>query len=462
MHSPKLQDLPIDPTTILTKQQAVEIDVYCENDLDTTIDLYNLLTSEIELRKQMSEEYGMDMRSKSDAQIAEVVIKTAIETTTGKRLFRANKLPTVVNYAVPDFINFINPELNEMVHKITRSDFTINDAGNVVLPDFLAKKPLIIGTTKYKIGVGGLHSQEKSTNWVSNNEVMIIEKDVISFYPRIILNEELYPKRLGRPFLDVYSGLVKRRITAKKAGDKKTAESLKVSVNGTYGKLGSKWSVLYSPDLMLSVTLTGQLSLLLLIEMLEHHNIQVVSANTDGLVSLVRKSQYVMYQAVCLDWELATGFVLEDTYYQALYSRDVNNYLAIKPDGSYKGKGIFTLNSLRKNPQCEIVIEAVIAYLLNGSKLRQHFLGCNNITKFLAVRMVNGGAIWKGQDVGKVVRWAYTLNGNTIHYKKNNNKVPKSDGSEPFQDLPDKLPAIDYDRYEAEAIAILKNLNITY
>lgn len=61
--------------------------------------------------------------------------------------------------------------------------------------------------------------------------------------------------------------------------------TFKIVLNGTFGKLGSKYSFLYSPNLMIQVTITGQLALLMLIEALEAAGISVVSANTDGIVS---------------------------------------------------------------------------------------------------------------------------------------------------------------------------------
>ena len=164
---------------------------------------------------------------------------------------------------------------------------------------------------------------------------------------------ELFPPQMGRTFLSTYTSLINQRVAAKKqAGELKkkikelgdsapasmigdfeyadaTNEGLKVCINGTYGKLGSSFSLLYSPSSMLAVTMTGQLSLLMLIETLELHGFRVVSGNTDGFVTLVPKDKYDLYDGLCLDWELKTGFNLEETQYKGLYSRDVNNYFAL-------------------------------------------------------------------------------------------------------------------------------------
>ena len=42
---------------------------------------------------------------------------------------------------------------------------------------------------------------------------------------------------------------------------------------------------------------------------------------------------------------------MEYTEYRALYSINVNNYLAVKPDGKTKGKGQFAIGGLAKTRQ---------------------------------------------------------------------------------------------------------------
>ena len=62
---------------ITTKNQMADLLHYCHNDVDTTEKLLETLEKEIMLRVKMSKDYGVDMRSKSDSQMAErVYIKT--------------------------------------------------------------------------------------------------------------------------------------------------------------------------------------------------------------------------------------------------------------------------------------------------------------------------------------------------------------------------------------------------
>ena len=83
---------------------------------------------------------------------------------------------------------------------------------------------------------------------------------------------------------------------------------------------------------------------------------------------------------------------------------------------------------------------------------------CTDLTQFLTVRSVTGGAIWKDQYLGRVVRWIYSTDGEKITYKKNGNKVPKSDGSRPVMELCDFPTDLDYDRYTEEANGILEDI----
>lgn len=70
MHCPKMQDLPLHHDALVDASDRVRIRTYCENDLDITLMLYRKFKAQIDLRAEMSSNLGIDVRSKSDAQIA--------------------------------------------------------------------------------------------------------------------------------------------------------------------------------------------------------------------------------------------------------------------------------------------------------------------------------------------------------------------------------------------------------
>jgi len=447
----KLQDLPIAPDASITPEQREQLRRYCENDLDTTALLLDALDKPLDLRVDMSEQYGMDLRSKSDAQIAETVIKSEMSKLTGKRYGKPEiATDRTFRYQDPGIIEFETPQLIETFDAIRAHDFTLSANGSVQLPKWLKDTKISIGSGVYRMGIGGLHSSEKR-QYVEAGDGLLFDLDVASYYPSIILQQSLAPETMGEAFLTVYQSLVSRRLQAKAEGDTSTADTLKIAINGSFGKLGSKYSALYSPDLLIQTTITGQLALLMLIERVEKAGGHVVSANTDGIVVWCERDTERAIQEAAWDWELSTSYELERTDYARLASRDVNNYVAVKPDGSTKGKGAFASRGLMKNPDRNIVSTAVAEQVANGTPLEQTVKGCEDITQFVTVRTVKGGAEWEGEALGKAVRFyaSREIPADTcIRYASNGNKVPNSDGCRPLMDLPETFPSdVDYDAY---------------
>ena len=314
LHSKRMQDLPIEPNAIIKQDERELLTNYCINDLDTTIDLFKRLSSQIDLREKMGEELGMDLRSKSDAQIAESVIKKQIEAIKGTKIYRP-ELPDgySFNYVAPKFIKFKHPELVNALEVFKSEIFTLNEKGDAVEPEKIGKLKVKINQTVYQLGIGGIHSCEKKVNYITGTDYILVDRDVTSYYPNIILNQRLYPKHIGTEFLTAYKSIVEKRIHAKKTGDKVIDASLKIVINSSFGKFGNRWSALYSPDLLIQTTVTGQLALLMLIEALEGAGIQVVSANTDGIVIYCHKRNQAALFSIIATWEDITGFNTEET-----------------------------------------------------------------------------------------------------------------------------------------------------
>ena len=461
MHSHRLQDLPIDPAANITPADRPVLKDYCINDLNTTIDMYFQLKPQIDLRVAMSAKYDIDLRSKSDAQIAEAVIRQEVQKKVGRKIYRPDISPDYTfKYRIPEFISFTAPGMQKVLEIIRNATFTINEKGSVELPQIFESMRICIGSGTYTMGIGGLHSNESCSSHVSNESVFLKDRDVTSYYPSIILNQSLYPAHMGEAFLEVYQGIVSQRIEAKRTGDKVTNEAMKIMINGSFGKFGSKWSVLYSPDLLIQTTVTGQLALLMLIENIELAGFTVVSANTDGIVIKGYESRVEDLNGVISYWEAVTGFNTEETEYRALYSKDVNNYVAIKPSGEVKLKGLYAPAGMQKNVTNSICVEAVIEYLRSGTPVPTTIMGCSDVRKFITIRQVNGGAKYDDQYLGKAVRWYYRKGeARSIRYAANNNKVARSDGAFPLMELPPALPQdVDYDWYIKEAQSILNDV----
>jgi hypothetical protein len=452
LHCTHLQDLPYAENTKLSEKQMDVVNDYCGNDLEHTSALKNHLSEEIELRRDLSKRYNVDLLSKSDPQIAEEIIKAEVFVRTGRRIKKPKELHTVkFHYKIPDFIQFANPKLNEVLDILKENEFIARPVtSGISMPEKLKKLEISIGNSIYRMGIGGLHSSEKSAFHLSDNEFTLWDWDATSFYPRIMINSGLYPKNIGEIFLTIFEDIVIERIEAKDAGDKKKADSMKITVNGTFGKLGSPYSILYAPELMIQVTITGQLSLLMLIDMLDRHGFDVVSGNTDGVVIKCPHDREDTMKSIIKRWEKRTGFNMESATYAGLYSRDVNNYIGIEYDGKVKVKGCFAYAELKKNPEFDVCTDALIEYLKHGTPVEDTIRTCKDITKFVTIRQVNGGALASdGTYLGRIVRWYYSTNEKGfISSKKNGNKVAASDNGKPIMTLTKEFPDdVNYDWY---------------
>lgn len=470
LHSKRMQDLPFDPDRRLCDEEVSDLREYHVNDLEVTCDKYRELLPQIQLRASMSEEYGVDLRSKSDAQVAEAVIKVEIERLTGKRIYKPEVRSGTFYYSPPAYLVFQTDQLKGVFGQICDSVFTVDYSGTVRMPEWLKDTAIVLGESVYRMGIGGLHSSESSVARYSTETVSLVDRDVTSYYPNLILNGQYFPRHLGPVFLEVYRRIYERRLAAKRSGNKNVAETLKIVLNGSFGKFGSPYSTLYSPNLMIQTTIGGQLSVLMLIERLHLAGFSVISANTDGFVTEVPKDRESDFLAIVLDWEWDTGLATEETRYRALFSRDVNNYIAILDGDEVKLKGAFApagpgqsgASGMKKNPSCEIAIEAAVAYLQHGTPIEDTIEFCTDVRKFVAVRRVNGGAEKNGEYVGKAIRFYYAVGeSGVMTYIANGNSVPRTEGAKPLMELPDSLPDdINYEWYIREAYAILEDVGI--
>lgn len=215
MASPSLIDMPFHHEEWLTDEQAQNVLLpYCINDIDETTRLYRKLEGQIALRQKMSERYDIDLRSKSDAQMAETIIAKELG------LLRAGRpdMPKSVRYVAPDFVQPQGYILQDILDRVRKHIFDVAQSnGAVQLPEFLEKEPVLIGDGVFQMGIGGLHSKhDKCIEHVATDNFVIRDADVGAYYPNILLNAGYVPRGLGARFVEVYRSFVTERLAAKK------------------------------------------------------------------------------------------------------------------------------------------------------------------------------------------------------------------------------------------------------
>lgn len=415
LHCAKMQDLPYDPSQPLSYAQMMEVDRYCGNDLEVTQALYGALLEDIETRIELTSQYGVDMRSKSDAQIAEAAMKKLLGLTykDAKKLNAQAQKPEgfAWNYQPVGFLKFQTPEMQAVYQRVLATKFTLTEKGGI---EALSLKgyQFGFGGAVYTLGVGGLHSTESCISHRAGPDCVLTDFDVASYYPMIIKLLGLFPAHIGPIFLKHYCEWIETRLAHKAAKRKRKANTYKIKLNGAFGKTKEKHSILFDPVMFIQITLTGQLALLMMIERQYLTGVNAVQANTDGVVLKCHPSQVVARNTVVAQWEVDTGFMMEGTDYIALMSRDVNSYMAFKPaytddKGVYhpievKTKGEYAddpLSRLSKNPANQICLDAMKAHIIHGVPVEQTIRQCSDIRKFVTVRAVSGGGSWVQSDV---------------------------------------------------------------
>lgn len=500
MHAETMQDLPVAFDKPILPHERLGISTYCDNDLAGTALLGDGVADRLTLREAMSEQYGVDLRSKSDAQIAEAVISSQLAFRPEPRYVAHGY---TFNYEPPSYVRFATAPLQALLQTLRTSPFMVSDKEEahalgmddvvrtgVQIPDTIKGKDIRIGQGVYRIGIGGLHSQESSVNYQTNLVAKLQDVDVKSYYPSLILSIGMFPTQSGTGFLNIYRKIYDTRLQAKADADKLNdlgllseaapmqtiSDGLKIVLNGTFGKLFSKYSKpLYAPELGIRVTITGQLALLMLIEMMELTGIRVVSANTDGIVLLIPTGMEWIVRSNVQWWEKTTGLEMEYTDYQSVWMRDVNNYIAITNKGKAKRKGVFASSGLLsgpqgKHPDKDICADAVVALLKDGTPIETTIRECKDIRKFLQIRQVRGGAIdlpagvaiADGKYLGKAVRFYNNGRPGYIGTKDTGNKVAGTEGCTPMMTLPDYFPVdVNYGYYIQVATEMLSDIGIT-
>ena len=525
----KMQEMPIEHYCFLLPDDRQTIDRYCVNDNEGTAELFFELEGAIELRKTMSDEYGIDLRSKSDAQIAEQVIKSEYLRLRHEKVPKATAKASY-KYTPPPFVMFQGKQLNRLLDLCKAVDFDISAKGSVLMPknevvcseimlppsvrrvqvdpsliarirsgemtkkelkeegitptiekmirgkldseaQFVYREEGLLSTIpiadkNYKMGIGGLHSDDAPGSHYSDDEYQLLDIDVASYYPNIILNAGFEPAHIGTLFTTIYRAILTRRMKAKREGNKLVADALKIVINGLFGKFGNRYSAVYSPDLMFHTTVTGQLCLLMLIEQFERWGIQVVSANTDGITVKVKRGMLGgQLESIVEWWEQVTGFDMEYAHYASVHYRDVNNYLAVDQESrKVKGKGIFAASGIRKNPAHTIIRDAVFAFVKDGTPPATTIFASADPSAFLEVRKVTGGAVKDGEPLGGTIRWYISSATETaINYAKNGNQVASSERAMPMMDLPldGRMPAdLDYQWYIDKTEGLIEAMGI--
>ena len=381
MQYKNVQEFVTDWQIDLQEKQFDSMIDYNINDVNSTEELLNRCKKDIDLRLSIEKEYGIDVLNKDGVNIGMKILAQKYLEKTGLTWYDIKDLRSPMDViplkdVILPFIKYDSPILKGV----------LNDMKNqIVSPGRKGyKNKFIFEGLKYSVGVGGIHSVNTPEIIIPKEDEILIDIDVASLYPSMLIEYKFYPKHLGPEFLEVYKQIKDERIEAKHNKNKVKNETLKLALNGLSGNLQNPHNFCYSPEAVMKIRINGQLFLLMLAEKLTQLGCRIVQANTDGLFVLLKKDVYDAVNKVCRDWERLTKLTLEEDRFKVMYQYAINDYFAITEDNKVKEKGMFiTTVILGKGLTPKIIPKAVINYFKDGIPVEETINGCQDIRDFL-------------------------------------------------------------------------------
>lgn len=469
MQYPNVQEFVCDWTKPLPLEDFDSMIDYNINDIESTSELLNRCKKDVDLRIAIEDEYGVRVLSKDGVNIGMKILTQKYLEKTGLTWWDIKDLRSPMSViplkdVILPFIKYDSPILQRVLEDMKNQIVSPGRKGY--------ENKFVFNNLRYSVGVGGIHSVNSPEIIIPRDDEMLIDIDVASLYPSMLIEYEFYPKHLGKEFLEVYKQIKDERIEAKHNGDKVKNETLKLALNGLSGNLQNEHNFCYSPFAVMQIRINGQLLLLMLAEKLTQIGCRIVQANTDGLFVLLKKDAYSKVNSICREWEQLTKLTLEEDRFKAMYQYAINDYFAITEDNKVKEKGMFiTTVKLGKGLTPKIIPKAVISFFKDGISVEDTIKNCTDIRDFLMSEKTgkqwhveymneeqqrtnrfyastNGGYLWK---------WKYSNDSDAKSYQ---NMLTASGVTllNKFDNKPIEERKINYRYYIMEAYKIIRDL----
>lgn len=417
-----VQDMPFDYNHWVEEDEIPVVLSYNLNDVLSTraFYLHKKTQEKIDIRYALSEKFGLNMHNYNDPKIGESIILKRIADQRGVELWDVKQLKTE-----REFVNLGDCILPQVEFKTPGFKAVHQRFLNMTVREGDTRKKkgknteefkVIHSGLKYFFGLGGIHA-------AADHHIFhdVDSCDVTGYYPNLIIANRWHPAHFPE-FVQVYRDDV---VAERSKYPKKSVinEGLKLGANGAFGKTNSRWSALKDLKLFLQITINGQLLLAMLAEEINESGAgQVIMANTDGLEVLVKDE--AQYRAACERWQAKNGLFLEFLKYKTLAIRDVNNYIAVKEDGSTKEKGDYEVDKeFHKDHSMKVVSLAVREYLWKGVPIETYINEQKDIKPFLMMKRARTG--WfesreivmgeiESEDLPKTIRYYVSKEGISI------------------------------------------------
>lgn len=435
LHHDNVEELPYHHDEVLSVEAKAQVIAYNINDCRATKLVLQKSMEALQLRRWMFKEYGVDAYSmdgvNGGVKILELTYEKFAKSATfkDKRTFR--DFVEIRDIILPQ-VKFETPEFQAVLEAYQNHTWFSKHFDEEKFEDSkLTYEPLISGF-KFKFSLGGLHGYTQPGFWESDDEYEIWSVDVASYYPAMVLKHLFCPGHLKpKIFFKAYQGIKDERMAAKASGDKLKDATLKLSINGSYGMFGNRFSWLFDHKVRLQICVNGQLFLAMLIEKLFKEGIQLIDANTDGVYVRVHKDKQARFREIVKEWETVTRMEMEFTKFEKMWFLNTADYfgtymskgkLAVKEKGMFQSKV-----QLGKGMEFPIIANAIKKHFLEGVPIEWTIKSCDDILQFCSYKKLKGGTeCWhNSHKIQRINRFYATKTGAYIYRKSRDEKTGK-------------------------------------
>lgn len=413
----------------LSEDQIDNMLRYNLNDVMSTVELLNRCKADIDLRLDIEKEYNVDVLSMDGVTIGTEILKLKYLQKTNKTWWQIKDLRSpcdTVNLkdVIFDVVKFRSQYLQDVLTEI-KSQKNISPGRKGY------EKHFLLGNLEISVGVGGIHSKNNPEVIIPKDDEFLLDSDVNSLYPSLIINYKIVPPHLGNEFLDIYSQIRDERLYAKRNKIKTKNLTLKLALNGASGNYQNEHSWLYSPEAVMKIRMNGQLMLIMLAERLMEIGARIIQVNTDGVLYLIKKD--APYQQVLSEWEKDVNLTLETEDFEAFYQYAVNDYLGVlrgyketKDKSLLKTKGLFIDHViLGKGMQPMIIPKALNAYFADGTPIEETIRQSKDINDFITYQKVGKQFYVErvGEKISRINRYYCSTNGYYLYKHRNGEDI---------------------------------------
>lgn len=465
MHYPNVLEYHGDFNSFLQTDDIDDMISYNINDVESTEQLLNILSSkgEIDLRLFLEKEYGFNALSMDSVKFGETLLERECAKAMNISVKQLREMRSPMDYiplkdVILPCISYKNQILKDVLEDMKKQVVYSRERKGY-------EKQFVLSNTRFSVGVGGIHSLNNPEIFVPKKDEYIGHLDVASMYPSFIVQYGWFPAHLGKAGLSVYVDIYHQRLNAKHSGQKTKNLALKLVLNSVTGKMQQETSWMYDPFSVFKIRINGQLVLLMLVDILLQYDCKIIQVNTDGVMFVGKREIESRLRESVTELEQKTKLTFEADYYEAFYQYAVNDYFGViegysksKDPNLIEKKGMFiTKTNLGKGLAPTIIPEAVIKYFVENIPIETTIKECKDIKKFMIGQRVDKKfeVEYNDKKVQRINRFYASTNGCYLY------KIKKEDGKQSYTNLLTKSGVTLLNKYD-DADIKCRHINYAY